>query len=84
MAKKSPKWRIGVTFSQYFIVEVKADSHEEATALALESLEDDQAWDENLQGYSKIITSVFLNDREARDFSHFVADGMDAKVKVDE
>ena len=82
--RKMPKWRIGLTFSQHFMIEVDALSEEEAKRLALIKIEHEKGWDESLQGYDKTITSVFINDRDSRDYSHFIPDGVDDNIDLDE
>ena len=70
MNKKFPKWRVGLSFTQYFMVEVEAPTEEMAI---------DRAWigacyesDKVETGSSSAVTSVFICDREAKDFAHYV------------
>jgi len=68
--QKFPKWRVGLSFTQYFMVEVEAPTEE----IAIE-----KAWrgacyenDKMETGSSSAVTSVFICDRDAREFSHYV------------
>ncbi len=70
MNKKFPKWRVGLSFTQYFMVEVEAPTEE----MAIE-----KAWggaccesDKMETGSSSSVTSVFICDRWAKDFAHYV------------
>lgn len=70
MNKKFPKWRVGLSFTQYFMVEVEAPTEE----IAIE-----KAWrgaccenDKFETGSSSAVTSVFICDRDAREFAHYI------------
>ncbi|MBX9922908.1 MAG: hypothetical protein K2Y01_02245 [Rhabdochlamydiaceae bacterium] len=70
MNKKFPKWRVGLSFTQYFMVEVDAPTEETAI---------ERAWigacyesDKVETGSSSSITSVSICDKEAREFAHYV------------
>ena len=70
MNQKFPKWRVGLSFTQYFMVEVEAPTEESAI---------EKAWrgacyenDKMETGSSSAVTSVFICDRDAREFSHYV------------
>lgn len=70
MDKKFPKWRVGLAFTQYFMVEVEAPTEERAI---------EKAWagaccesDKVETGSSAAVTSVLICDREAKDFAHYV------------
>lgn len=67
---KNPKWRIGVTFSSHHVVDVEAESVEKACELAYAECEKDKEY--YLRGVSKTITSVYVNDRESREFAAYV------------
>jgi len=68
--KKFPKWRVGLSFTQYFMVEVEAPTEEIAI---------DEAWkgaccenDKMETGSSSAVTSVFICDKGAREFAHYI------------
>lgn len=70
MNKKFPKWRVGLSFTQYFMVEVEAPTEE----IAIE-----KAWrgacyenDKMETGSSSAVTSVFICDKEAKNFAHYI------------
>ncbi|MBX9723396.1 MAG: hypothetical protein K2X81_18470 [Candidatus Obscuribacterales bacterium] len=70
MDKKFPKWRVGLAFTQYFMVEVEAPTEE----IAIE-----KAWsgacyesDKVETGSSSSVTSVFICDKDARNFAHYI------------
>ena len=70
MNKKFPKWRVGLSFTQYFMVEVEASTEE----IAIEN-----AWrgacyenDKMETGSSSAVTSVFICDKEAKNFAHYI------------
>lgn len=70
MAKKLPKWRVGLSFTQYFMVEVEAPTEQIAIEKAWSSacFENDKVE----TGSASAVTSVFLCDREAKDFALYV------------
>jgi hypothetical protein len=73
-------WRIGVEVSNYHIVEVQANSAEEACALAIKEVKID---DENFcTGNAVGITSCLINDRHSRDFSIYVPETYPEQQKV--
>jgi hypothetical protein len=68
--KKFPKWRVGLSFTQYFMVEVEAPTEE----IAIE-----KAWsgacyesDKVETGSSSAVTSVFICDKDTRNFAHYI------------
>lgn len=70
MTEKFPQWRVGLSFTQYFMVEVEAPTEE----IAIE-----KAWrgacyenDKVETGSSSAVTSVFICDRESKNFAHYV------------
>lgn len=70
MNRKFPKWRVGLSFTQYFMVEVEAPTEE----IAIE-----KAWrgacyenDKMETGSSSAVTSVFICDRDAREFARYI------------
>ena len=70
MANKFPKWRVGLSFTQYFMVEVEAPTEE----MAIE-----KAWsgaccesDKVETGSSSAVTSVFICDKDAKNFAHYI------------
>ena len=70
MNKKFPKWRVGLSFTQYFMVEVEAPTEE----IAIE-----KAWsgacyesDKVETGSSSAVTSVFICDKDTRNFAHYI------------
>lgn len=63
-------WRIGVEVSNYHIVEVKANSAEEACALAIKEVKTDEEY--FCTGNAVGITSCFINDRQSRDFAQYI------------
>jgi hypothetical protein len=70
VTEKFPQWRVGLSFTQYFMVEVEAPTEE----IAIE-----KAWrgacyenDKVETGSSSAVTSVFICDRESKNFAHYV------------
>lgn len=70
MNRKFPKWRVGLSFTQYFMVEVEAPTEE----IAIE-----KAWrgacyenDKMETGSSSAVTSVFICDRDTREFARYI------------
>ena len=74
---KDPKWRVGVTISSHHVVELEAPSGAEACNLAMKRAHDDR--ESYLTGYSGHITSLLVNDREARNFACYVPEFYDGK-----
>lgn len=70
MAKKFPKWRVGLSFTQYFMVEVEAPTEEMAIEMAWKGACHES--DKMETGSASAVTSVFICDREAKDFAHYV------------
>lgn len=70
MNKKFPKWRVGLAYTQYFMVEVEAPTEAIATEKAWSGVYNES--DKVETGGSAVVTSVFICDREARDFAHYV------------
>lgn len=67
---KLPKWRIGVAVSNYHTVEIEAASVSEACESAINAVKDDCEY--FCTGKAVGVTSCFINDREAREFAHYV------------
>jgi hypothetical protein len=62
--QKFPKWRVGLSFTQYFMVEVEAPTEEIAV---------EKAWRGAMEtGSSSAVTSVFICDRDAREFARYI------------
>lgn len=59
---------------QFYTVEVNAPTEREAMEKALAEVQKDPSY--YLTGMAKGITGVFINDREARDFSSFVPEAL--------
>lgn len=67
---KGPTWRIGVEVSNFHIVEIQANTVEEACERAIKEVKKDQ---ENFcTGKSVGVTSCFINDRRSKDFVAYV------------
>lgn len=70
MNKKFPKWRVGLAYTQYFMVEVEAPTEAIATEKAWNGVYHES--DKVETGGSATVTSVFICDRETRNFAHYV------------
>lgn len=70
MNKKFPKWRVGLSYTQYFMVEVEAPTEAIATEKAWNGVYHES--DKVETGGSASVTSVFICDRESRNFAHYV------------
>lgn len=70
MNKKFPKWRVGLSFTQYFMVEVEAPTEE----IAIEKARRGACYENDKfeTGNSSAVTSVFVCDREAKDFAFYI------------
>jgi hypothetical protein len=70
--KKSPKWKVGIANTDYYMVEVEADSEEAALEKALTNLDrDPDYWH---VGQNQNFTGVFINDYNAKNYHAFVND----------
>jgi hypothetical protein len=67
---KFPKWRIGLAFTQYFTVEVEAPTEEMATEKAWAGVYHES--DKVETGHSSAVTSIFICDKDAKNFAHYV------------
>lgn len=67
---KNPKWRVGLTTSYFFMVDVEASSESEAIDKAEEIVDGDPY--SFICGSNTGITSVFINDRESKGFFPYV------------
>lgn len=65
-----PKWRIGVSVSNFHMVEIEASTVQQACESAINAVRDDDEY--FCTGKSVGVTSCFINDREAREFAHYV------------
>ena len=79
MAKEC-KWRVGVSTSEFFVVEVEALTEELAIEKAF--FEVDYFPDDHVTGISKAVTSVLINDRESRGFAPYVQEGISEKSEI--
>lgn len=67
---KYPKWRIGVAVSNFHMVEIEAATVGEACESAINAVREDEEY--YCTGKCVGVTSCFINDRESREFAHFV------------
>lgn len=67
---KLVKFRVGVCESQYYVVDVEAETEERAIEKAFFEVE--HFADEHVSGISKSVTSVLINDKESRGFAPYV------------
>lgn len=70
MNNKFPKWRVGLSYTQYFTVEVEAPTEELAIENAWGGVYHDS--DKAETGSASSVTSVYICDKEARQFAHYV------------
>jgi len=77
--RKLPKWRIGISNTDYYMVEVEAHSEDEALIKALSTLDlDPDYW---FTSQSQAFTGVFINDREASHYHPFVHDSLPESIE---
>jgi len=80
--KKQPKWRIGIANTDYYMVEVEANSEEEALEKSLTVLDrDPDYWH---VGQNQNFTGVFINDHNAKYYHAFINDNMPNTDQYDE
>ena len=70
MSNKFPKWRIGVSVSNFHMVEIEAATVGEACENAINAVKEDDEY--FCTGKCVGVTSCFINDRESREFAHYV------------
>ena len=73
----NPKWRIGVTISTHHIIEVEEPSAQMACNVALELANKDSEYYKT--GFSSMVTSCLINDKDAREFSLYVPEFIERK-----
>jgi RNase P/RNase MRP subunit p30 len=74
---KKSKWRVGVAFSCFYVIEVESDDAEKAMQEATEIVLKDP--EKNVTGQSIGITSCYINDRESAVFANYVPEFIDRK-----
>lgn len=71
---KLPKWRINIAHQSFFTVETQAATEKIAMEMAMHQIEKDPNY--FATGSASVVTGVFINDREARDFHPYVPESM--------
>lgn len=74
---KYPKWKVNVSAQSFFCVEIDAETQEQAVNKAIREVQQNPEY--HATGNATLITGVFINDREARDFHQFVPESLPAK-----
>jgi hypothetical protein len=69
---KYPKWKVNVSVQNYFTVEVDAESEEKAIQKAIKEVRRNADYYDT--GNATLVTGVFINDREARNFCPYIPD----------
>lgn len=67
---KYPKWKINVASHSFFTVDVEAESEQAAIHKAIKEVQRNPTYHNT--GNATLVTGVFLNDREARDFHPYI------------
>lgn len=67
---KYPKWKVNIAAQSFFTVEIEAESQQEAVTKAIREVQDNPEY--HATGNATIVSGVFINDREARDYHLFV------------
>lgn len=70
MDRKFPKWRIGLAYTQYFMVEVEAPTQDSAVEKAWSGVYHES--DKIETGASAVVTSVFICDKDTKNFAHYI------------
>jgi hypothetical protein len=70
VTRKFPKWRVGLAFTQYFMVEVEAPTEENAIERAWNGVYHEN--DKIETGSSAVVTSVFICDKDTKNFAHYI------------
>lgn len=70
--RKVQKWKVGISFSFYYLVDVEAPNEEIAIVMARQEL--DRYEEDYSTGSNECVTGVFINDRECQDYSTYVPD----------
>lgn len=68
--KKYPKWKVNVASQNFFTVEIEAESEHQAVSKAVNEVQTNPSY--HITGNATLITGVYINDREARDFQLYV------------
>lgn len=71
---KYPKWKVNVAAQSFFCVDIDAETQEEAVKKAIREVQDNPEYHNTSN--ATVVTGVFINDREARDFHQFVPERM--------
>ncbi len=79
--KKYPKWKINVQVQTYFTCEIEAESEREACEKAVIQVQKSPAYYKT--GRATIVTGVFINDKEAREFFPYVPEALPSDKRED-
>ena len=77
---KYPKWKVNVAAQSFFSVEIDAETEEQAVRKAIREVQDNPEY--HATGNATIVSGVFINDREARDFHLFVPESLPCERKM--
>jgi hypothetical protein len=80
--RKFPKWRIGLAFTQYFMVEVEAPTQDGAVEKAWNGVYHEN--DKIETGASAVVTSVFICDKDTKNFAHYIPEVFPEPEKKEE
>ena len=75
--KKYPKWKINVQVQTYFTAEIEAESEKEACDKAIVIVQKNPAYYKT--GAMTLVTGVFINDRQEREFFPYVPESISDK-----
>lgn len=78
---KYPKWKVNVAAQSFFTVDVEAESEQVAIHKALKEVQRNPTYYATAD--ATVVTGVFINDREARDYHPFVPDSLPREVDTD-
>lgn len=79
---KYPKWKVNVAVQSFYTVEVDAECDKEAVTKAVREVQGNPEY--YLTANANIITGVFINDREARQFSPYVPEMLPSNQNLPE
>ena len=82
MDRKFPKWRVGLAFTQYFMVEVEAPTQDGAVEKAWNGVYHEN--DKIETGASAVVTSVFICDKDTKNFAPYIPEVFPEPEKKEE
>ena len=71
---KYPKWKVALSYQANYMIDVEAQTQQQAIDKAVKEFERNPEYYQTSN--ATLVTGVFINDREARDYQLFVPESL--------